>query len=332
VTPRRGEIALVLASVFLLLLAAEGLVRWLGLADPGPTGYDPVNTKGDAAEPINAGGYRDRDHALAKPRGVRRVLSLGDSFAWGVGVEFEDTYPQRIGRALARRGENWEVINLALRGMNTAQEAAQLREVGLAYDPDVVVAGFTFNDAEPEEAAAARQARYAAEMRERKAEKKRRRMEGAPLLERSALYRWVRERLAATGANRRSIEEYVGMYADGAPGWGEAQKALEAMGALCRERGIPLVVLIFPKLAVPSMGATLDDHYPFAAVHAKVAQTAAEAGAKVVDLLPVYQGTRRELLVVDGVDDEHPNEIAHRIAAGALMRALDEVVPGKTAS
>jgi hypothetical protein len=31
---------------------------------------------------------------------------------------------------------------------------------------------------------------------------------------------------------------------------------------------------------------------------------------------------------VDGAADEHPNEIAHRIAANVLLRALDDVVPG----
>ena len=57
---------------------------------------------------------------------------------------------------------------------------------------------------------------------------------------------------------------------------------------------------------------------------------AAEAGAKVVDLLPYYRGLRWELLVVDGVNDEHPNEIAHRIAAQTLLKALDDVVPQAT--
>ena len=46
-----------------------------------------------------------------------------------------------------------------------------------------------------------------------------------------------------------------------------------------------------------------------------------------MDLLPAYRGLRWDLLVVNGVDDEHPNEIAHRIAAGVLLRALDDVVP-----
>jgi hypothetical protein len=34
--------------------------------------------------------------------------------------------------------------------------------------------------------------------------------------------------------------------------------------------------------------------------------------------------------VVDGANDEHPNEIAHRIAAQTLLKALDDVVPQAT--
>ena len=85
---------------------------------------------------------------------------------------------------------------------------------------------------------------------------------------------------------------------------------------------MPFVVAIFPLFGNP-----LDDSYPFAEAHAKVAQAAAEAGARVVDLLPAYRGLRWDLLVVNGADDEHPNEIAHRIAAGVILRALDDVVP-----
>jgi len=112
------------------------------------------------------------------------------------------------------------------------------------------------------------------------------------------------------------------MYADDYAGWAAARRALRAMGGMCRERGVPLVVAIFPLFGNP-----LDDRYPFADVHAKVAQAAGEAGAKVVDLLPRYRGLHWELLVVNGADDEHPNEIAHRIAAQAIARAVDQVVP-----
>jgi hypothetical protein len=58
-----------------------------------------------------------------------------------------------------------------------------------------------------------------------------------------------------------------------------------------------------------------------------VAQAAGHAGARVVDLLPSYRGLRWDVLVVDGADDEHPNEVAHRIAASTLLHELDGVIP-----
>jgi hypothetical protein len=132
----------------------------------------------------------------------------------------------------------------------------------------------------------------------------------------------VSARLWATAENRRRVRGYRSMYADDAPGWIAARAALRRMGGLCRERGVPFVVAIFPLFGNP-----LDDRYPFPEIHAKVAQAAGEAGAKVVDLLPAYRGLRWDLLVVNGADDEHPNEIAHRIAANVILHALDDVVP-----
>jgi GDSL-like lipase/acylhydrolase family protein len=311
--PRRAEILLLAASVAVFAAAAEATVRMLGLGDARPTGYAPVDTKRRAMQPKNSRGYRDRERAIAKPPGVRRVVSLGDSFAWGASVEFEDTYPQRLERGLSRRRhETWEVVSLALPGMNTVDQAAQLADEGMAYGPDVVLVGYVLNDSEDSQAA---EARRAIEWSEPKRPPR-------GLLDRSALVRLVRGRLWATAENRRRVRGYKSMYADDTPGWMAARKALKTMGALCRERGVPLVVAIFPLFGNP-----LGDDYPFAEIHAKVAGAASEAGARVVDLLPAYRGLRWELLVVDGVDDEHPNEIAHRIAAGVILHALDDVVP-----
>jgi hypothetical protein len=303
---------LLAASVVVFAAAAEATVRLLGLDRPRPTGYAPVDTKRRAMQPRNSRGYRDRERPVAKPAGVRRVVALGDSFAWGASVEFEDAYPQRLERGLnRRRREPWEVVNLALPGMNTVDQAAQLADEGLSYAPDVVLVGYVLNDSEDSQAAEARRAVDWSQPKE------------APgLWGRSALARFVRGRLWATAENRRRVVGYRSMYADTAPGWAAARKALKAMGALCRERGVPLVIAIFPLFGNP-----LDDEYPFAEVHAKVAEAAGEAGARVVDLWPAYRGVRSELLVVDGVDDEHPNEIAHRIAAGVILHALDDVVP-----
>lgn len=310
---RRAEILLLIGSVIAFLLVGEVAVRLLAADRPRPTGYAPVNTNRRAMRPQNARGYRDLERALDKPPGTRRVVSLGDSFAWGASVEFEDAYPQRLERGLTRRRrEPWQVVNLALPGMNTVDEEGQLRTEGLAYAPDVVLLGFVLNDSEDQQAAEARRVIDWTEAKSRE----------PGLLSRSALLTMIKTRLWATAENRRRIRGYKSMYAEDAPGWIAARRALKQMGALSRERGVPVVVAIFPLFGNP-----LDERYPFSEVHAKVAQAAAEAGAKVVDLLPAYRGLRWDLLVVDGVDDEHPNEIAHRIAASAILHALDDVIP-----
>jgi lysophospholipase L1-like esterase len=314
----RGEIALAAVSLLVALLVAEGSVRVLALRGRSP-GYAPVRTDGRARGPINSLGYRDLERTVPKPPGVRRAVCIGDSFTWGVGVLFDDAWPQRVERALSReRGERWEAVNLAEPGLNSVQEASRLASEGLAYEPDVVIVAYVLNDSEDETAAEARRAADWVE--------ERRQGSSVSFLDRSALVRLLRTRLRATVENRRWVEGFRSMYADDYAGWTAARRALKAMGGMCRERGVPLVVAIFPLF-----GNALDAGYPFAEIHAKVAQAAAGAGARVTDLLTVYRGLDGALLVVNGADDEHPNEIAHRVAARAIVQAVDEVVPRPTA-
>jgi hypothetical protein len=313
---RMGEILLLVGGVLVFLAFAEVALRLTGAADPKSTGYAPVDTRRRGMRPTNARGYRDLERGPTKPPGVRRILSLGDSFAWGASIEYDDTYAQRVERALNRRGDGrFEVIQLALPGMGTVDQASQLVEEGFGYEPDAVVLGFVLNDSEDENAAENRRAQdWVSEKQERKLRQ--------GVLYRSALYRFLRGRLYATVENRRRVAAYRSQFAPDYPGWLACQKALHLMGGACRAKGVPFVVLIFPLFGNP-----LDASYPFAAIHAQVAQVAAESGAKVVDLLPSYRGLRSDILVVDGADDEHPNEIAHRIAANVLLRTLDEVLP-----
>lgn len=309
---KRGrEATLLLASVVLTLAAAETAVRVLGLAAPRPSGYAPVNTARAVSKPRNSLGYRDLERALAKPPGVERLVVLGDSFTWGAGVDFDDVYPQRLERALSRRrGRPVEAVSLALPGFDTDDELAVLETQGFSYEPDLVLLGFVLNDAE--DAASAERRRAEDWIRDRAGE--------PGLLQRSALLRFVGRRLWATRETKRRVEAYRAMYAAGAPGFAASRKALDTMGALCRGRGVPLVVAIFPLFGNP-----LDEGYPFTDVHAKVAAAAARAGARVVDLLPAYRGLRSDLLRVDA-EDEHPNEIAHRIAAKAILPAVDDAM------
>jgi hypothetical protein len=299
-----------LVSTLLTVCALELAVRSLGVARKRPTGYAPVKNRLGVG-PKNSRGYRDDEHALAKPAGVHRVLSIGDSFAWGFGIEYEDSYPHRLQHALTRhRREPWEVVNLAVPGLNSVQEEAVLAREGFAYQPDVVLLGYVLNDSEELEAADHRRVVEWEEHEERRARQS------------WALWRLIDDRLFATAESRKRVQSYRAMYADTAPGWIAGQRALHAMAGECRERGVPFVVAIFPLFGNP-----LDEDYPFAEIHAKVARAVEADGGYAVDLLPEYRGLRWDLLVVNGVRDEHPNEIAHRIAADALLPRLADVLP-----
>lgn len=90
---------------------------------------------------INSVGLRDREYPLERT-GKKRMLVIGDSFAWGFGVErdqrFDETLEQRLG--------DWEIINAAVSGYGTDQQLLYLGESGMAYGPDVVLLLFHETD------------------------------------------------------------------------------------------------------------------------------------------------------------------------------------------
>ncbi|MFO0687472.1 MAG: GDSL-type esterase/lipase family protein [Myxococcota bacterium] len=85
---------------------------------------------------------------IAKPPGETRILALGDSFTFALGVRFEDLYVQRLERQLNAEepGRRFQVINAGVAGYNTTQELVFLRADGLRYEPDLVTIGFYWND------------------------------------------------------------------------------------------------------------------------------------------------------------------------------------------
>ena len=91
---------------------------------------------------INSRGLRDSEHAYEKPAGTRRVLVLGDSYAWGYGVGDDETFSARLETQFTARGEPIEVINTGVSGWGTDQQLLYLREEGFRYQPDVVVLAF----------------------------------------------------------------------------------------------------------------------------------------------------------------------------------------------
>jgi len=97
---------------------------------------------------INSLGLRDDEFPRDKPEGEQRVLCLGDSFTFALGVAFEDLYSQRLERRLNALGgpTRFQVINAGVAGYNTRQELIYLLAEGFELEPDLVVIGFYWND------------------------------------------------------------------------------------------------------------------------------------------------------------------------------------------
>jgi lysophospholipase L1-like esterase len=76
-----------------------------------------------------------------------RILVLGDSFAFGYGVQDDESFPARLGPLLAqKRGEPVAIINTGHSGYDTRREFAYLKAHGERFRPTVIVVAFVLND------------------------------------------------------------------------------------------------------------------------------------------------------------------------------------------
>ena len=297
-------------SVGITLLALEGVVRlW-----PHRSGARyPILEGRQSKGPFNSLGYRDTEHETRKPAGAHRILFLGDSFTFAGGVLLDDGYPKRVERRLERfRKEKWESVILALPGLNTSEELRMLENEGLVFEPDVLVLGYVLNDAES--------ADWAEHRREREWQERARM--APPWWSASALFGLIGRRIRATRDAQNRIRNYRALFTEDSPGFVESQRALKRMGDLAARRNLPWIVAVFPLLGNP-----LDDTYPFFAETRKVMAAARNAGAVPLDLFPRFRGLDWTHLVANGPDDEHPNEIGHRIAAQAIAEEIDRLFP-----
>lgn len=96
---------------------------------------------------INAYGMRDREHDVEKPKGVYRILVLGDSFMEALQLRFEESFPSLLERDLSTiTGKNIEVINGSVSGWGTDDELTYLMRYGLKFQPDLVLVGMTLHN------------------------------------------------------------------------------------------------------------------------------------------------------------------------------------------
>lgn len=98
----------------------------------------------------NAAGLReDHEIPLERPRGELRILFIGDSCTFGFGLLHGETFVEMAEQRLRERfpGMAVECINAGVPGYTCMQGWRYLQLKGLAYQPDLVIAAFGWNDA-----------------------------------------------------------------------------------------------------------------------------------------------------------------------------------------
>jgi len=69
---------------------------------------------------INSLGFRGKEYNSEKSNNTFRIVVLGDSVTFGIGVNNGDTYPAKLEKILNNNSKmNYEVWNLGLIGYNT---------------------------------------------------------------------------------------------------------------------------------------------------------------------------------------------------------------------
>ncbi len=103
-------------------------------------------SSGEVTVNTNGLGLRGRQASMRKPLGLYRVFVLGDSFAFGFGVEDGETLPARLEAALGGYASGVEVLNGGVPGWAADQYVVRLRMLGLRLEPDLVLVVLSENE------------------------------------------------------------------------------------------------------------------------------------------------------------------------------------------
>lgn len=262
-----------------------------------PRGYfDENNT---VTGTVNSFGFRGRETTMVPDPGTSRIAFLGDSFTLGVGVRDEHTLPALVEKELHPDVAGIEVLNFGASGSAPTYQIELFRERVLEFHPDVVVEVLFLNDAGS--------------------------IPTMQFISRPWFFRRIRRhsylanaimsRLERGTLTRRMIDVYNHDFEDSSPGYQELKTAVAEGANLARSNGIQFVVAVYPVLF------HVGDDYPFEGIHRKLGELCRSLGIPFIDLQPAFRGQLDQELWVHATD-QHPNEVANRLAAARLADEL----------
>lgn len=273
---------------------------------------------------INRLGMRDEEIAAEKASGEFRILMLGDSVTFGVGVAPEQTFVKRLEKYLnegdsARR---FRVYNGGVPSYNTVQEYHFLARLVGPIKPDLVVLNFTLtNDWETPYRLGPNG--YIAPTAVRAEDFIVRLPFERSLGRVSYFYRFVAERLRRRIlAPRREalLAKVFRVYREDGEGWRKCKDYLLRMKRLLDEHGARLALFIYPEPT--RRPACRREDYRFLDLHEIVERFCRENGIAYLDILDDFLAVRRKERLFITPADAHPSPFAHDLVARGLLREL----------
>jgi lysophospholipase L1-like esterase len=313
-----SNLLLVLASVVIALLIAEYAARYY-LRDITTTSsnssYLATRWARESVR-LNSWWFRDGEMRIEKPQGVYRIAIIGDSVTYGQGIREEDRFSNLLQGYLdgEKSACRFEVLNFGWLGSETIDEVNVFRNTVYKVNPDFIVLQWFINDVEGHD--------------------KSKRPQSKPLIpfdsansylyQNSVIYYLLDLQWQNLVQRTSHSEGYRGYLFErfGDPEGPEARAYVEVLRefiGLCRERGIPVGVILFPDM-VPGLA----DSYPFEYLHDLVHGVCDQEGVPYVDLLDTYTQYKdcRQLWV--NRFDHHPSPLANRLAAEKLLERFGE--------
>jgi hypothetical protein len=250
---------------------------------------------------LNSHGYRGYDFT-PKNQGHFRIISIGDSIAFGEGVKYEDTYSRIIEKRLRAKNSTTEVYNLGINGYGIRDEVASLKNNLNQYQPDLVIWDYTLNDIS-----------HGAifEWYISMDKKKKRTLIKTP----SRFINYIQNKLWKLYSSEAFVDYILEIYQSDRY-WHELTLYLKRVNNLIKEKDAKLLILIFPQLDALEKKA-----YVFKPIHIKLAKYFKHSNIPFIDFTDIFQENDPSSLKVHYLD-AHPNEIAHKLIADKVIKEI----------
>ena len=254
--------------------------------------------------------FQDYAHSVIKAPNTYRIAVIGDSFTFAPYMQFDDAFPKRLERWLnLNEGQKKvEVINYGVPAYSTNHEV-RVVERAIKEQADLILMQITLNDPEIKPYTPQELFREKNKFGDLEIEN--------PILKHWKSAAFLLKRLHNRQTRKSYQQKFFDLFNKEAT-WNNFSTSWTKISVTVKDAKVPLVATIFPLFGMP-----VDSSYPFWPIDEKVGNLLNSLEVPYLDITSIYADIPVERLQVLPGEDFHPNEIAHRMAAEAILNWLE---------